>query len=562
MLKKILLSFLASLIILFSLAPYFPARAEDSTSTWYNSSFSEWYSKVYDKSNPSEIYGERYTAAQVQWVVYSLFAFLINSTTNANLVQCFLLNTGDIAPCIKILKGLISTKTESSHLATNINNQSLLSLVFANRPLSGITYIRSALQRFKMIPEAKAQVPGFGFNALEPIQSMWKSFRDISYGLFVLIAVILAFMIMFRVKINPQTIITVQSAIPKVVIALILATFSYAIAGFLVDFMYIVIGLFSLIGSNLIPSVTIQPAVLFRFLTLGQPFNINLQAGVLPLLGIYLITFFFALISLLFYNFGLAGAALAGVGIAALIASGIGNILLLIGLIIIIIAIVMLLWNTLKTIWMLLKAFVNILLLTIFAPLQITAGAVIPNFGFGAWVKSFLANLSTFVVVGILIFFSFAFLIQGCVLGFNSMLGEKFGFGEMFVKFLFGSSSIDIVLGNTSAAWPPLLGSTSGMIGLLFLGVSFVLFTMIPKAADIVKSFIEGKPFAYGTAIGESLVVAGPSAYYMGQRASKGESLLPYLPVFPKLGIKEKSTVTELMAKVDALRGFFGKKPR
>ena len=44
---------------------------------------------------------------------------------------------------------------------------------------------------------------------------------------------------------SPQTIVTIQSALPKIVVTLILVTFSYAIAGFMVDLVYVVMGLFS-----------------------------------------------------------------------------------------------------------------------------------------------------------------------------------------------------------------------------------------------------------------------------------------------------------------------------
>src|SRR5258708_14361646 len=57
-------------------------------------------------------------------------------------------------------------------------------------------------------------------------------------------------MIMFRVKISPQVVVSVQSALPKIAIALVLVTFSYAIAGFLIDIMYVFVGLFSLVFSR------------------------------------------------------------------------------------------------------------------------------------------------------------------------------------------------------------------------------------------------------------------------------------------------------------------------
>lgn len=45
-------------------------------------------------------------------------------------------------------------------------------------------------------------------------------------------------MIMFRRKIDPQTVISIQSAIPKIIISLILITFSFAICGLMVDIIF------------------------------------------------------------------------------------------------------------------------------------------------------------------------------------------------------------------------------------------------------------------------------------------------------------------------------------
>jgi hypothetical protein len=57
-------------------------------------------------------------------------------------------------------------------------------------------------------------------------------------------------MIMFRAKLNPQTVISVENALPKIVVALLLITFSFAIAGFLIDLMYISIGIIAVLFSN------------------------------------------------------------------------------------------------------------------------------------------------------------------------------------------------------------------------------------------------------------------------------------------------------------------------
>ena len=47
------------------------------------------------------------------------------------------------------------------------------------------------------------------------------------------------FIIIFRPHISPQAVATVQDSIPRIVIALILVTFSYAIAGLMIDVMFL-----------------------------------------------------------------------------------------------------------------------------------------------------------------------------------------------------------------------------------------------------------------------------------------------------------------------------------
>jgi len=46
-------------------------------------------------------------------------------------------------------------------------------------------------------------------------------------------------MILFRTKINPQTVVGIENALPRIIVSLMLVTFSYAICGFLVDFVYL-----------------------------------------------------------------------------------------------------------------------------------------------------------------------------------------------------------------------------------------------------------------------------------------------------------------------------------
>ncbi len=493
--KKFLLSSLAALVILFSFSPFFVAKAATGDPlpppTWYNPSFGQWWTKVYDDKNPSEIFGERYTAAQVQWVIYGLFSFILNSATNTSTLSCLLGSGADLSKCKSAIEDLLKITDSSSQQ----ESASLASLVFAtDRPFSGIAYVKDRAENFSLVPTVHAQSLGFGYTALQFVQEMWRNFRDIAYGMFVLVAVVFAFMIMFRVKLSPQTVVSVQSALPKIIGSLIAVTFSYAIAGLLIDLMYVVIGFVSLIMAPMIPKVPLllqtkvyTPSDVFNLLTLGPTSEVAGGAvgssGVFGLLAMYFGPLLLLLIVLMLIGFILSAPAAGVLGWIALI---------LLGIVILIIV-----WNAVKIVFALFKAFANILLLTIFAPLQLVFGALIPSLGFGEWVKSYFANLSVFVVTGVLFLLAWIFSLQAWVVAF-------------------GSGGTGLTLSESAnSPWPPLLGSGGkGSTGLLFIGVSFVLFTLIPKATEVVQGFISGKPFAYGTAIGEAFGPLAPVGGY------------------------------------------------
>lgn len=118
----------------------------------------------------------------------------------------------------------------------------LITLPYKYRPASGIYWAYTGLANAGFIPKTYA-AEGIGFAALSPIMNLWKVFRDVAYMLLALVLIAIGFMIMFRMKLNPQTVISVENALPRIVISLILITFSFAIAGFLIDLMYIIITL-------------------------------------------------------------------------------------------------------------------------------------------------------------------------------------------------------------------------------------------------------------------------------------------------------------------------------
>lgn len=111
-------------------------------------------------------------------------------------------------------------------------------------PASGVYWAFNGLQNTGFVPNIQAApLGGIGFEALGSFRGIWIVFRNLAYLLFVLIIIALGFMIMFRSKIGAQAEITIETILPRIVIALLLITFSYPIAGFAIDLMYITIGI-------------------------------------------------------------------------------------------------------------------------------------------------------------------------------------------------------------------------------------------------------------------------------------------------------------------------------
>lgn len=119
----------------------------------------------------------------------------------------------------------------------------LVASLYSQPPVSGVEYFAQKIQQFNPVQPAYAQEGGIGFSALKPVQRVWTVFRNISYVGFVIVFVIMGFMIMFRAHISPQAVATVQDSIPRIVVALILVTFSYAIAGLMIDIMFLVLNI-------------------------------------------------------------------------------------------------------------------------------------------------------------------------------------------------------------------------------------------------------------------------------------------------------------------------------
>lgn len=498
LLKKIGLLLVSFLVLFFSIAPNFMAV---KAQMWYSQDPFDWYLKVYDQdtSPANEIFGERYTAAQVQWVLYGIISLpirAVETVVGENTISCvvkILRNQVDVDSCVG---GVIDFIDRVADFLPNVafsgnSDRSIASLMFdANdRNISGIDYTKNLFGKFSLVSEVKAQ--GIGYTGLTWIQKYWKGFRDISYALLVCVAVIFAFMIMFRVKINPQTVISVQSAVPKVIVAMVLITFSYAIAGFAIDLMYVVSGLFALLLK-----------------TAGFTTNITGAFGTISGTGILSTTFggFWIFFSMLAYTvlffitsiFSLFDSFMSGLNIFGMILS---FVFIIIGCWVLILC----LWYTLKIPYVMLKTLVSLYISIITSPIQILAGTLAPSAGFGPWIKRLFADLLVFPMIGLLFWFAWSLLWSSMAQAGIDV--SRYWIGEVFGSGLLPTAWVPDIIGSRG------FGNSSGISGIILLAISFSMITLIPKVPDMLKGLILGEKFSFGTAIGEA---AAPAQWAWG----------------------------------------------
>jgi len=337
-----------------------------------------------------------------------------------------------------------------------------------NPPASGIQYIAQVKDNFLGKP---AYAQGVGFQGLQPLLPLWKAFRNITYSIFAIIFVGMGIAIMLRIKISPQAVITIQSAIPKIISSLILITFSYAIAGLLIDLSYLILGL-------VLTAVNINSA-----------FSVNTEINNPSLFGLIFTLIpaqAMALIS------GVPGAIMTLLGADWVTATAVNVILgfsnALAGLVLgLLVLFIFTLIFTIKLFFGLAKCYINLLLKIIIAPLEIALGAI-PNMkmGFNTWIMDVIANLSVFPIVII-----FAKLLQTICASISS--GSIWA-PPILATDIFNAGSIGNLL-------PTLVGLTG--------------FMLIAKLPAMIPEFIfQIKPSPWGKAIGESFKPIGDVAKF------------------------------------------------
>ncbi len=399
----------------------------------------------------------------------------INFSNPADIKKLLLGDSGNI------FTPLAQTPPKTDGIISQLSG--IIGLAFRSPPVSSHDYLASLgenMSNHGIVQPAYAQGTGFGFQNLLPVLEIWKAFRNVAYFAFILVFVLYGFMIMFRMKINPQNVATFESAIPKIVTTLILITFAYAIAGFMMDLMLLVFNLIlSIFESSGIIHTTNPVGKLMVQIGSGQ-------AGVL-VSGLFSMLTSIAYVPSALINVltNLPGWLSVALDIL-LSATGIG-------LIIRIIIIIAVGYSYVKLIFKLFEAYITIIFQVIFSPLILLQDVLPGSQAFGDWLRNIIANLSVFPTSMIMFLLSYIFMIQ-------PLLSITGGGGLSGVSKLSTAGGLNMPLISG-------LGTGLGMANsdYVMTVIGFFIILMASKYVDMVRDALKVPPFKYGTAIGEAL---------------------------------------------------------
>lgn len=328
-------------------------------------------------------------------------------------------------------------------------------------------YVADVLDSARIVPRAYAQ--GLGFSALNPILELWKAFRNIAYMFFIVVIIVIGFTIMFRKNVGGQAAVTAQQAIPSVITSLIFVTFSYAIAGLLIDmmylFMYMIIGIFGATAPGLITGRIIDYNIFTLMMELFSPlkqFSTNW--------GITDVLFESA------FGDNLASDAFSFFG----------------GLTLTVVLTIAVLIGTFRLFFELLKSYASIVASVVTSPLTLMLGALPGSKNvFADWVWDLIGNLSAFPTVLIVVILYYQFTKAGAT--------------------------------NATGFLPPFLIGAAGQTGIIGSLMGLAIILALP---DIVKDM--KKRMGAGEGFGMMVANAAKKSFVEGVR---GGEVIDGLPI-------------------------------
>ncbi len=353
-----------------------------------------------------------------------------------------------------------------------------IAMIYDTPPANTMAFIYDTGQTLGFIPR-QAYAQGTGFTGLAPILPIWKAFRNLAYLLLAFVMIIVGFMIIFRRNIDPHTVVTIQNALPRIVLTLILITFSYAIVGLLIDLMYV--------GIFLAYSIFYSTGLLPDTVTSGAPGTggvLNTREVVTngSLYEAFHLVFPENIISIAKDAFALfdhasgdagtrtnAGGGMFNLDIGQMISDFAGDIagqaaqFTLGGLFTLALSIGIF-FIFVRLFFVFISAYINIIVSLVFGPLQILMDAIPGTNSFDNWLRNLIGNIAVFPVASVMIMLALVF-----------------------------HGAAEQADATNSALWTPpyydLFSPTPSAIGTLFsLGVLLV----IPQTIKGIKESIKG----------------------------------------------------------------------
>ncbi|MBP9670074.1 hypothetical protein KBD75_01585 [Candidatus Woesebacteria bacterium] len=353
--------------------------------------------------------------------------------------------------------------------------QNAVTAMFRENSLpSSREYLADILDSVGVPTVTSAYAQGTGYGALSTFLPFWKVFRNLAYSLYIIMFVVVGIMIMLRTKVNAQTIITIQTALPNLLITLLLITFSYAIVGFMIDIMYFliyfVVYLFSSI--NIIDTPVKAISRLMTYSAWGIVFegrNSIISAAALAI-----------------------GEVLSGLGTGALEVAG--TLVSMVSPMYLIVAIAFAI-AMLKLMLALAKSYVMIIVQTVTAPVQLLMNAMPGSKSFSTWIKTTASYLLPFPVAAVMFIFSAVMIgdpTKATILKGWTGDANPFGINQGHDFYSTGNEKI----------WLPpftLTGSVDFTNDDIRVLIGFFIFLMTPSAVKMAQEWLQVKESPYAS---------------------------------------------------------------
>lgn len=325
------------------------------------------------------------------------------------------------------LSGFKGNEKSILELQTNVGKSALgqtgnmMAILYNNPPTTTSEYFADVFNRAGLVPKTYAQ--GISYSRLLPILPIWKILRDLAYLCMSIVMLMIGVMIMFRHKVNAQTVANIENTIPNVIKTIILITFSFPIAALMIDIMYVAIAAGVGIIGKAVGDPNINEAIkdfttggfwaLFGHI-LSPAFNFlkpqDVAIGATGAVGIGIAAIFASnpagwiigiVIAIIVALGGISLGTTTGADAGSFIAGALSPILFLCVLLV-------LFFSIFRVFFILLMSYIQILVYIVFAPLLLLFNAIPGQDTFSNWWKNIAMNLSSFVTTAIIMYLGWA----------------------------------------------------------------------------------------------------------------------------------------------------------